>query len=177
MGGGGCQHPLRSQLCHQLTSCGFGRASCHVHSGVQQLLLGVLLAWLTACGDFAWEILGYPCGGGLYNLCSKFRRFSVDLFFAFQKNRVLLVRPLNSELHKYLSLFLLFDVLGFELCLWYPPARDHTSFSELLPCRCTQTWVCTHAAEVILQHKYHPALASFELVLPFSVTILLIQGF
>lgn len=58
------QDPLRSQLCHQLTSCGFGRASCHAHSGVQQLLLGVLLAWLTACGVFAWEIFGYPCGDG-----------------------------------------------------------------------------------------------------------------
>lgn len=61
---GGGQDPLRSQLCHQLTSCGFGRASCHAHSGVQHLLLGVLLAWLTACGVFAWEMFGYPCGDG-----------------------------------------------------------------------------------------------------------------
>lgn len=61
---GGGQDPLRSQLCHQLTSCGFGHASCHAHSGVQQLLLGALLAWLTACGVFAWEIFGYPCGDG-----------------------------------------------------------------------------------------------------------------
>lgn len=60
----GGQDPLRSQLCHQLTSCGFGRASCHAHSGVQHLLLGVLLAWLTACGVFAWEMFGYPCGDG-----------------------------------------------------------------------------------------------------------------
>lgn len=62
---GGGQDPLRSQLCHQLASCGFGRASCHAHSGVQQLLLGALLAWLTACGVFAWEIFGYPCDGWL----------------------------------------------------------------------------------------------------------------
>lgn len=51
-GRGEGQHPLRSQLCHPLTSYRFGHASCRVHSGVQRLLLGFLRAWLTA-----WEFL------------------------------------------------------------------------------------------------------------------------
>lgn len=120
-GGGEGQHPLRSQLCHPLTSYRFGHASCRSQWS-PAAASGISSSMADCMGVFAWEIFGCPCGDGwLQNLCSEFRRFSADLFFAFRgKNHILITRPLNYGLHKCLSPPLPFDVLRFELRLWCP---------------------------------------------------------
>lgn len=122
-----------------------GHALC-VHNGVRQLLLGSLPAWLTA-----WEMLHgkflviLVVTVGYKIFAASFEGFlpAYSLPFGNKKNHALIIRPLNYELHKCLSL-LPFDILRFGLCLWYQ-AWNHTSFNESLPYKCTDMGVHTYS--------------------------------
>lgn len=56
------RHPLRSQLCHQLTSYSLGMLPAMFT--VESAASGISSSMADCMGDFAWEISGYPCGDG-----------------------------------------------------------------------------------------------------------------